>query len=100
NTATLRRGIGGEPGTSDPAAAGDTFSLAVLGDLYEGLMAESPEGTVVPGVASSWTVDPTGTKYEFRLRHDAMWSNGAPVRAQDFVSSWRRVVDPRRGSPV
>jgi oligopeptide transport system substrate-binding protein len=99
-SATLRRGLGGEPGTLDPAAAADSFSLEVLGDLYEGLMAEGADGTVVPGVAASWTVDPAGTIYEFHLRHDARWSNGAPVRAQDFVNAWRRVVDPKQGSPV
>lgn len=100
STATLRRGLGGEPGTLDPCAAADSFSLEVLGDLYEGLTAEAADGTVVPGVAASWTVDPSGTRYEFHLRHDARWSNGAPVRAQDFVNSWRRVVDPKQGSPV
>src|SRR5271167_1229460 len=68
DTATLRRGLGGEPGTLDPAAAADSFSLEVLGDLYEGLTAESADGTVVPAVAASWTVDRTGTKYEFNLR--------------------------------
>jgi oligopeptide transport system substrate-binding protein len=98
--ATLRRGLGGEPGTLDPSAAADSFSLEVLGDLYEGLTAEAADGSVVPGVAASWTVDPTGTRYEFHLRHDARWSNGAPVRAQDFVNAWRRVVDPKEGSPL
>jgi oligopeptide transport system substrate-binding protein len=97
---TLRRGLGGEPGSLDPGAATDSFSLEVLGDLYEGLTGESADGTVVPGVAASWTVDPTGTRYEFYLRHDARWSNGAPVRAQDFVYAWRRVVDPKQASPV
>jgi oligopeptide transport system substrate-binding protein len=63
-------------------------------------MAEGADGTVVAGVAVSWTVDPAGTRYEFHLRHDARWSNGAPVRAQDFVNAWRRVVDPKQGSPV
>jgi oligopeptide transport system substrate-binding protein len=96
----LRRGLGGEPGTLDPGAAGDTFALEVLGDLYEGLTAEAADGTVVPGVAASWSVDPTGTQYEFNLRHDAKWSNGVPVRAQDFVSAWRRVVDPKKASPA
>jgi oligopeptide transport system substrate-binding protein len=100
NAATLRRGIGGEPGALDPGAAGDSFSLEVLGDLYEGLTAESADGSVVPGVAASWSVDPTGTRYEFYLRHDARWSNGAPVRAQDFVNAWRRVVDPKQASPA
>jgi oligopeptide transport system substrate-binding protein len=100
NTVTLRRGLGGEPGTLDPGAAADSFSLEVLGDLYEGLTAETADGAIVPGVAASWTVDSTGTKYEFHLRHDARWSNGAPVRAQDFVSAWRRVVDPKQASPM
>jgi oligopeptide transport system substrate-binding protein len=96
----LRRGIGGEPASLDPGAAADTFSFEVIRDLYEGLATELPDGTVVPGVASSWTVSPTGTRYTFQLRTDAKWSNGKPVRAQDFVAAWRRVVDPKRASPV
>jgi ABC-type oligopeptide transport system substrate-binding subunit len=97
---TLRRGLGGESGSLDPGAASDSYSLEVLGDLYEGLTAENADGAIVPGVAASWTVDSTGTRYEFHLRHDARWSNGAPVRAQDFVNAWRRVADPKRASPV
>ena len=100
DTVTLRRGLGGEPGSLDPGAASDSFSLEVLNDLYEGLTAETADGAIVPGVAASWTMDPTGTRYEFHLRHDARWSNGAPVRAQDFVGAWRRVVDPKQASPV
>lgn len=98
--AVLRRGIGGEPASLDPGEATDIFSFEVIRDLYEGLTSEAPDGTVIPGVASSWTVDVSGTQYTFQLRPDAKWSNGAPVRAQDFVEAWRRVVDPKRASPV
>jgi oligopeptide transport system substrate-binding protein len=97
---TLRRGLGGEPASLDPAAAADTFSFEVIRDLYEGLATEAPDGTVLPGVASSWTVNESGTQYVFKLRGDARWSNGSRVRAQDFVEAWRRVVDPKRASPV
>jgi oligopeptide transport system substrate-binding protein len=100
STAYLRRGIGGEPASLDPGQADDVFSYEVIRDLYEGLETESAAGTVEPGVALSWSVDSTGTRYTFQLRHDAKWSNGTNVRAQDFVSAWRRVVDPKRGSPV
>jgi len=99
-TEMLRRGLGGEPGSLDPGGAADSFSLEVLGDLYEGLTAESADGNIVPGVADSWSVDSTGTRYDFHLRRDARWSNGTPVRAQDFVNAWRRVVDPNQASPV
>jgi len=92
--------LGGEPKTLDPNAAADTFSTALLLDLYEGLTAESPTGAVIPGVAASWTTDPSGTEYTFHLRENARWSNGKVVRAQDFVNSWRREIDPKFGSPA
>jgi oligopeptide transport system substrate-binding protein len=96
----LRRGLVGEPASLDPAAATDNFSTQVLQDLYEGLTTEAPNGDVAPGVASSWTVNPAGTEYTFNIRADARWSNGKPVRAQDFVAAWQRVLDPNQGSPV
>jgi oligopeptide transport system substrate-binding protein len=99
NHSVLRRGLAGEPATLDPGMAADTYSAAVLSDLYEGLTAESTSGEVVPGVAKSWTVDATGTEYSFQLRADARWSNGERVRAQDFIDSWRRAIDPKFGSP-
>jgi oligopeptide transport system substrate-binding protein len=55
---------------------------------------------VIPGVASSWTVSASGRQYTFQLRPDAQWSNGNPVRAQDFIAAWRRTLDPKQGSPV
>lgn len=97
---SLRRGLAGEPASLDPAAATDNFSTQVIQDLYEGLTGESPTGEVVPGVASSWTVDSTGTTYTFHLRPDARWSNGQSVRANEFVTAWRRVIDPAQRSPV
>jgi oligopeptide transport system substrate-binding protein len=96
----LRRGIGGEPASLDPGRAGDTFSFEVIRDLYEGLATETPSGEVQPGVAASWTTSPDGTVYTFILRPTARWSNGQAVRAQDFVNSWRRVVDPKHASAV
>jgi len=98
--AVLHRGLSGEPESLDPAQAADTFSYEVMDDLYEGLTSESPSGEVIPGVASSWTVSASGTQYTFQLRADAQWSNGKPVRAQDFIAAWQRVLDPKRGSPV
>ena len=96
----LRRGIGGEPSTLDPAATADNFSNDVLRDLYEGLVAETATGKIVPGVATSWEIDESGTQYTFNLRPEARWSNGAPLLAKHFVAAWQRVVDPKRASPV
>jgi oligopeptide transport system substrate-binding protein len=100
DTEVLRRGLGGEPSALDPAAAADSFSLQVIQDLYEGLTTESPAGDVLPGIATSWTIDPSGTQYTFQLRSSARWSNGMPVLAKEFVAAWQRVVDPTEASPV
>ena len=96
----IRRGLDGEPATLDPAKATDSFSFEVLRDVYEGLTTESPTGEIIPGIAESWRVNSTNTKYTFRIRPDARWSNGLPVTPQEFVTAWRRVVDPKTGSPV
>lgn len=90
----LRRGLPGEPQTLDPQLADDTYSFQVVRDLYEGLTDEDRNGIIVPGVASSWTVDKTGTIYTFQLRRDARWSDGKQVTATEFVEGLRRAVDP------
>jgi oligopeptide transport system substrate-binding protein len=100
STQVLRRGLAGEPASLDPATAVDNFSFQVLQDLYEGLTVEAASGEVLPGVASSWSINPTGTEYTFHLRSDARWSNGQRVRAQEFVFAWRRLLEPGRGSQV
>ena len=48
-------------------------------------------------LASSYDVNADFTQYTFHLR-DAVWSNGDPVKASDFVYSWERAVDPKTAS--
>lgn len=93
-TKVLRRGNGGEPQTLDPALADDIHAFNVLADLYEGLVVEAADGSLLPGVAERWDVSPSGLVYDFFLREDAAWSNGDPVTAADFVHAFRRVVRP------
>ncbi|HVX86135.1 MAG TPA: peptide ABC transporter substrate-binding protein [Phycisphaerae bacterium] len=67
--------------------------------LWEGLTAYDPQDLhPVPGVAESWEVTDRGTTYTFHLRHDAKWSNGDPVTAQDFLFAWQRLITPATGA--
>ncbi|MGB5491801.1 MAG: ABC transporter substrate-binding protein, partial [Woeseiaceae bacterium] len=88
----IYRGNGGEPGSLDPALAEDIHAFNILTDLYEGLVAESASGKLVPGVAESWTISDDGLVYTFVLREDGRWSNGEPLTSNDFVRSFRRVA--------
>lgn len=94
----LDRGLSGQPGSLDPQLAEDAFSYDVLRDLYEGLTTSTPEGEVVPAAATSWSVEDHGTRYVFQLRRDAKWSNGDSLTASDFVTAFRRAVDPATAS--
>lgn len=95
---TLSRGMPGEPRTLDPHIADDNFSFLILRDLYEGLTAEDRQGKAVPGVASSWDIDKSGTTYTFHLRPNAQWSDGKRIVADEFVQGLRHAVDPNTRS--
>lgn len=88
----------GQPGSLDPQRAEDIFSYDVLRDLYEGLTSSSPDGEVIPAAASSWTVENAGHTYVFEIRREAKWSNGDALTSADFVSAFRRAVDPATAS--
>jgi oligopeptide transport system substrate-binding protein len=81
--------------TLDPVHIYTTMESELATALYEGLASYHPLTLQpVPAVAADWEVSPEKTVYRFRLREDALYSNGDPVRAQDFRDSWMRAIDP------
>jgi ABC-type transport system substrate-binding protein len=89
-----------DPGPLDPARAAGLEDEVVLGNLLDGLTGIDPAGAVRPAVAASWSSDPALRRWEFRLRPDARWSDGSPLRAGDFVFAWHRLADPKaKGGP-
>lgn len=95
----IRRGLGGEPATLDPAQADDNASLAVAADLFEGLTAEAANGAIIPGAAARWTVAPEGRRWTFELRPGLRWSNGEPLAASDFTRALDAVRDEASTAP-
>jgi oligopeptide transport system substrate-binding protein len=88
--------------TSDPqhlnvAKASDSVSAFILRMIYEGLTRLDHEGNPQPALAQRWEISEGGTCYRFYLRK-AHWSNGDPIRAQDFVKAWQYLLDPKTGS--
>ena len=78
----------------DPQQATDGTSFEVIADYTDGLMQMDADGQAVPAIAESYDLSEDGTVYTFHLRDDAVWSNGDPVTASDFVFGWQRAVDP------
>lgn len=96
---TLRRGNGAESESLDPQAARSEAALTIARDVFEGLMAQGPDGAPVPAAAERIEVSADGLQYVFHLRAGLRWSNGDALEAADFVAAWRRLVDPATAAP-
>jgi oligopeptide transport system substrate-binding protein len=94
----LNRDNGDEPQTLDPHRAEGMPSANILRDLFEGLTSGAPDGRIIPGAAIRWNISRDGKTYTFYLRRDALWSNGDPVTADDFVYGLRRSANPSTAS--
>lgn len=83
----------GEPKTLDPHGVSGTWENYIVGDAFMGLLTDAADAKPIPGAAESWTISDDGLTYTFKLR-DHKWSDGTPVTAEDFVYSFRRILDP------
>ena len=89
----LKWGAGREIASLDPYSFGDTFTLAVLNHVYEGLVRYTGDLKIEPARAESWeTVSPT--VWRFKLRPGVKFHNGNPFTADDVVASLTRVTHP------
>ena len=98
--------IASEPETIDVSTISSVDGSTYVQHMFENLMkyqqtsehpADDPNmfmTEVVPGQAASYTVSDDEMVYTFTLRDDIFWSDGQPVTANDWVYSWRRLVNP------
>ncbi len=100
---TLRLNLSCEPATLDWNKASDAFSFDVISNLMHGLTRYSTndQGEIIvePMIASSWEISPAQDLYIFHLDPKAHWFDGQPVTAQQFIDSFRRVLDPATAAP-
>lgn len=89
---------GTEVASLDPQKVEGIPESNIILNLLEGLVSTDANGHVVPAAAAQWENQDFKT-WTFHLRPDAVWSDGSPVTAQDFVYSWQRLADPKTGSP-
>ncbi|HEV8551431.1 MAG TPA: ABC transporter substrate-binding protein, partial [Polyangiaceae bacterium] len=97
--ADLRIANGTEPKSLDPQLITGNIEGYIADALFEGLTRyETTNMTIVPAVAESWDISADGTRYTFHLRPAARWNDGHPLTSDDFVYSWKRMLDPAVGA--
>ena len=94
---TIINGV--EPESLDPAIITGQPELRAVQGLFEGLTRLDPKtARPIPGLAERWEISPDGRVYTFHLRTNLVWSTGEPIRSEDLVYSWIRVLNPATGS--
>jgi oligopeptide transport system substrate-binding protein len=91
----------GDPSTLDPQRMSWARDLRFAHILFEGLVRNDMLGernVIRPAIAERWEVSPDQRTYTFYLRDNARWSDGAPIRAADFIYTWRRALLPDTAS--
>jgi oligopeptide transport system substrate-binding protein len=93
----LRVDLGGEPPTLDPTQATDSQSIQVLRSITYPLAYFDDDLNIVPGLAD-WEISADGKTVTFTLKDGIAYSDGEPIVAEDFVYSWKRLIDPRNAA--
>ena len=95
-TQTITIALTQEPPQLNGMKATDQVSILILSHVMEGLTRYDRRGNIVPGVAERWEINDKDAT--FWLREDALWSDGEPVTAHDFVFAWRNALKPETAS--
>src|SRR5437588_799792 len=86
SAATLRFAFQGELKSLDPYSLNESFTLGMLGNVYEGLTKRDKDLKIIPGLAERWEqVEPT--RWRFYLRKGVKFQNGEAFTADDVVFS-------------
>ncbi|MEW5957268.1 MAG: peptide ABC transporter substrate-binding protein [Chloroflexota bacterium] len=91
---------GDEPPTMDPHLSGDATSAEYVVEIFSGLLAYDRELNLIPDIAESYDISADGLVYTFKIRPEAVFQDGRPIRAEDFKWSLERACDPATGSPT
>ena len=94
-------GIAQDLDSLDPHKAVNAGTSEVLFNIFEGLMKASPDGGVIPAVASDYEMSPDGKVYTFTLKEGVKFHNGNQVTLEDVLYSLERCAGSENdGTPL
>ncbi|MBC8537024.1 ABC transporter substrate-binding protein [Feifania hominis] len=87
--------ITAEPTSLDYSLANELNTFSIAGNVYEGLVRKEADGSLVPGLAESWTYNDDQTEITFTLREGVKFHNGETMTADDVVFSFQRALESK-----
>jgi peptide/nickel transport system substrate-binding protein len=84
-----------DPTTFNPLVGQDFAAYVVSSLCFEGLLSVDGKGHPIPGLAQALpAISRKDTRYVFKLRPNAKWSDGTPLTAADVVFTYNLLVSP------
>ena len=93
NNDVLTISQGADTDTMSPITTAVTPSSNVFNQIFDALAHHTPDGKLVPELATSWK-QTAPDRWEFKLRHNVVFSNGDPFTSADVKFTVEKVQDP------
>jgi peptide/nickel transport system substrate-binding protein len=93
NEPPLRVGMNADPDVLDmTVSTNPPQGLATLINVYDTLDETDANGSMIPGLATSWDIEDGGKTITFHLRHGVKFQSGDPFSADDVLWSENRLL--------
>lgn len=96
---TLTEGVIGSPRFINPLLAVSDSDRDLTQLVYSGLMRATEDGTLVPDLASDYSISEDGLIYTFTIKENAVFHDGTPVTPEDVMYTVALTQDPVIKSP-
>ena len=99
--------LSGEPEKLNPLTTEEGNALQIMPYLFPTLLDFDPQTLeLIPVLAKSRPIIATidtgkmkgGTSYTYEIREEAMWDNGTPVTAADYIFTIKAILHPKSGA--
>ena len=95
---TVKTAVAMPVGAIDPVTVHDSGSYQLIFQCAEFLCVTQPDLTLKPVLAESWSHNDDGSVWTFKLRRGVKFHNGQEMKADDVVSTFDRLSDPKGSS--
>ncbi len=90
--AAITIALGSEPTSLDPHLVDDGGERAINDNIYETLLGRTPDGELIPALATALPTMVDDTTWEFTLRDDVTFHDGTPFNADSVVATVERMI--------
>ncbi|MET4639934.1 ABC transporter substrate-binding protein [Mycetocola sp. 2940] len=83
-----------EPTCLEPHVGGNYPQALIAGQFLESLVSRDADGTIIPWLATEWSVSEDNLSWDFTLKDDVTFTDGTPLNAEAVKVNVEHLKDP------